>query len=96
MSSIGGARVNALENIVVNTNVLADNEIDLVSYQLALAYDGDNLEYFGKAVAGTADGAAAWQIKKLAYSGSNLVSMDYADGVKTFTKTWNSRATYTY
>lgn len=62
-----------------------------------LAYDGSgNLQYLGKALAGSATSAAKWQICKFTWSGSNLTDIQYADGVNTFTKVWDSRAGYSY
>ena len=47
--------------------------------------------YVGEAEPGTADSAAAWRIKKVTSTG-----VAWADGVATFTKVWNSRASYAY
>ena len=66
------------------------------SYTSAFAYNGTNLEYLGKALPGSLKTAAAWQIKKLIYSGSDLTDIQYADGNKNFDNIWNDRATYTY
>lgn len=58
---------------------------------------GSNLIYFGQALTGSSTGSGVWQIRKFTYDGSNnLVSMLYADGTIAFTKTWTSRASYTY
>lgn len=65
-------------------------------YTKAFAYNGTNIEYIGVAPAGTAKSAAGWMIKKLSYSGSDLTDIQFADGVLTFTKVWNDRATYSY
>ena len=58
---------------------------------------GSNPIYYGIAPPGASTGSAVWQIRKFAYDGSgNLTSMLYADGTNAFTKTWTSRAGYTY
>lgn len=63
----------------------------------SFAYDGsDNLVYAGKAAPGTATSTAAWQVRKLSYTGANLVTVQYADGSLAFARTWDGRAGYTY
>lgn len=52
-----------------------------------------NLVYLGKAVAGTATSSAAWQIKRYNKSAG---TMTFADDITTFTKTWDSRTSYSY
>jgi hypothetical protein len=43
-------------------------------------YDGsNNLIYAGFAIPGTAEGTRSWQIKKLAYSGTNLTSVKWPE-----------------
>ncbi len=49
--------------------------------------------YVGEAVAGSGDADAVWRIKRYLVS---TFSGYYADGVSTFTKVWNDRATYAY
>lgn len=49
--------------------------------------------YVGEAVAGSSDADPVWRIKR--YLTSSF-SGYYADGVTTFTKVWDDRATYTY
>jgi hypothetical protein len=51
--------------------------------------------YIGQADPGTASSAATWRIKKIVESGTGT-SVDWADGVATFTKVWDDRLTYTY
>ena len=52
--------------------------------------------YIGLAAAGTATSAAAWQIKKLTYSGTDVVSILYAGGSIAFTAIWDNRAALSY
>jgi len=62
-----------------------------------LDYDGsDNVIYYGLASPGSATSAAVWQIKKLTYAGSNLTSMRWANGAKTFANVWDNRAALSY
>lgn len=49
--------------------------------------------YVGEAVAGSSDSSAVWRIKRYLTS---TFSGYYADGVSTFTKVWDDRASYTY
>lgn len=51
--------------------------------------------YVGEAAPGADEADAVWRIRKI--DSSSGVSVRYADGVKTFNKVWNDRATaYTY
>lgn len=52
--------------------------------------------YIGEALPGTSKGASLWRIKKITYSGTTVTDVQWADGVSTFTKEWDERATYTY
>lgn len=52
-----------------------------------------NLVYLGKAEAGTATSSAAWQIKRY---NKTTGHMSFADDITTFTKTWDSRTSYSY
>lgn len=52
-----------------------------------------NLVYLGKALPGSLEGDAAWQIKRYNKSAGH---MSFADDETTFTKVWSDRATYNY
>lgn len=52
-----------------------------------------NLVYLGKALPGSLEGDAAWQIKRYNKSAGH---MSFADNVTTFNKTWDDRTTYNY
>lgn len=56
--------------------------------------DVDNI-YVGDAAVGSSESSAAWRIYKAVFIGTT-VTRKYADGVSTFTKVWNDRASYTY
>ena len=51
--------------------------------------------YIGKAAPGTAANAAAWQIARLDETTADI-ALKYADGVASFSKVWDSRASYSY
>jgi hypothetical protein len=51
--------------------------------------------YVGEAVAGTLPSVAEWRIQKIDES-INPVEVRFADGVTSFTKEWDERASYTY
>lgn len=61
------------------------------TYDINLDEASSTVLYVGEAEPGTADSAAAWRIKKVTPTG-----VSWADAVTTFTKVWNSRASYTY
>lgn len=61
------------------------------TYDLNLDEASSTVLYVGEAEPGTADSAAAWRIKRVTPTG-----VSWADAVSTFTKVWNSRASYTY
>ncbi len=53
--------------------------------------------YIGRALAGTAESDAGWQIKKVTYDGSDFFIADnFAEGTNGYDKVWNDRAGYTY
>lgn len=85
---------NRLRRVVVG----ADGAIAGAANQILLDYDsGTNPIYIGVTTAGTATSASTWQIRKLTFDANdNVTSIKYADGVTTFTKEWDDRATYTY
>ena len=65
--------------------------------QKEIAYDvNGNPEFVGTAPPGAATSAPRWRIQKLIYSGSNVVSVRFADGTAGFGKVWDNRASYTY
>ena len=78
-------------------SVNVTNNLDLKAYKTAISYDGNGeVEYVGEAEAGTADGDNVWRIKKLIYSSGDVIDVQWADGVDTFTKSWTGREGYTY
>ena len=62
-----------------------------------MAYNvDDNIEYFRVAQAGSSAASSVWKIKKFGYSGSNIVSITFADSVTAYNKIWDDRASYSY
>ncbi len=64
-------------------------------------YDGsNNLIYAGFALPGSTEGVREWQIKKLAYTGTNLTSVKWPElsskASTSYSFSWTDRATYTY
>lgn len=72
--------------------------IEAKKYQEKITYNVNNLEeYHGWADAKGSAVDAIWLIQKITYNATNLAeSITYADGVITFSKVWDDRATYTY
>lgn len=64
-------------------------------YAIRVDEVSSSLIYRAEAVAGSANSAAVWRIQKISISGS-VITVQWADGVSTFTKVWNDRLTYTY
>jgi hypothetical protein len=64
-------------------------------------YDGsNNLIYAGFALPGSSETDRVWQIKRLGYSGTNLVIVDWAElngsSSTTYNFAWSDRAIYVY
>lgn len=51
--------------------------------------------YIGKAVTGTSNGAAAWQVQRITESGA-VLTIEWADGDSSFDNVWNNRASLSY
>ena len=64
-------------------------------YEVQLDDAGSGVTYVGEADPGSGNGSAVWRIKRITETGLDL-HVDWADGVSTFTKVWDSRAGYTY
>lgn len=54
-----------------------------------------DLLYVGEAEAGSAEADPVWRIYRADFAGNSATKL-YADGLSTFTKVWNDRASYTY
>lgn len=78
-------------------SVNANGSIDINTAQFASRIDevSSSVTYVGKAVAGTSNATAAWQIYRLTTSGSST-TIEYADGDVSFNNVWNNRASLSY
>jgi hypothetical protein len=66
-------------------------------HKVAMARDGSgNVEYVGLAAIGAAKSAAAWQIRKLVYTGDEIDDILWAEGDTDFDHIWDDRAGLSY
>jgi hypothetical protein len=82
----------------VDTNVGAiqvvapsDNKAQRIAYT-----SGGLPEYIGFARAGSTEGTAAWQIKKIIYSGTNIIQVLWCDGNAKYDNLWTGYAGFSY
>ena len=69
----------------------------MATYQRRIDYDGGTEPiYIGEALPGTSESASRWQIRKTTYAAGLPTDVDYADNDKSFSKSWDLRATYDY
>lgn len=54
-----------------------------------------SVTYIGKAVPGTSEASASWQLQKLTISGT-ITTIAFADGDELFNNSWSNRASATY
>ena len=76
-----------------------DGSIVTIEPGLTTAMENDSMGmaiYIGYTAAGTAKSVTGWRIQKFTYTNNVVTDIQWADGVSTFTKIWDSRATYTY
>lgn len=76
----------------VNNRLLVSSNDDLTVYDFEKD-DTGVYTYLGNAAPGTADSAASWRIARVVNATG---VMKHADGVGTFSKVWDDRASYTY
>ena len=77
--------------------IITIEEVAVEKNTQALDYDGNgNLIYSGEANAGTLKSSAGWAIKKLIYSGNDVVDVVWANGSTDKVNIWNDRASLTY
>lgn len=65
------------------------------NYAVRIDQVSSSVIYRAEALAGSAEGSAVWRIQKITISGDD-VTIQWADGVSTFTKIWTNRLSYTY
>lgn len=87
---------NTVEVVKLNPSTgTLDRDIDKSALETLIDVASATVTYVGKAAPNTATSAASWQIKKID-STTNPTSIKFADGVTSFTKVWDNRATFTY
>jgi hypothetical protein len=93
----GATSENQLEMIGYLDDILAEIQSDTANKTLTVRLDevSDTLFYVGKAVVGSVDANAVWQIVRYTTTGVILKS-EYANGAEAFNQIWNDRATLTY
>lgn len=67
-----------------------------VPYAKRIDWVSDTVLYKGEAAVGTLDGGATWRIQRITLGADDDVTVEWADGVSDFTKTWTNRLSYTY
>lgn len=65
-------------------------------YTQMIQYSGSNPEYVGEGLPGASEDSAVWRIKKIGYSGSNPISVKWAEGTEKFTNKWSEKEDYSY
>lgn len=87
---------NTVAIVKLNPSTSAlEREIDTSALEMLIDEASATVTYIGKSPVNSATSAAVWQIKKVD-STSNPTSIKFADGVTSFTKIWDDRATFTY
>lgn len=69
---------------------------DEVAFAERVDVISDALIYRAEATPGTLDNEDKWRVRRLTIASDDDVTVEWADGVATFTKVWDDRLTYTY
>jgi len=89
--------IDAAGHLQIDVLTMPEVEVGEVPYTTLTTDDGSSrVEYVGWALPGTATSAETWRIAKLSYTAGGNPLLKWADGVATFTKEWDEKATYTY
>lgn len=76
---------------------LAKSDLPATAWLKKFDYDSNNyLIYEGWAAPGSLTSTAVWAIRKYTYSGSNLVTTQWADGDTNEDNMWDNRVALTY
>lgn len=78
------------------TDTLAAVGDDDMAYSKRVDFVGETVIYRGEAPVGSAENSAVWRIRKILIAVDGDVTETWADGVSSFTKTWDLRTTYNY
>lgn len=65
-------------------------------YSKRIDFVTDDEIYRGEAEVGTAEGSAAWRIRKVLIASDGDITETWAGGTAAFDKAWNLRSTYNY
>jgi len=90
---VAGSGVTLTYNDVSNSLTISAG--DEMPYDTLIDESG-SFTYVGKAQAGSTESSASWRIYRIDESSSPDIEIRYADGVVTFNKIWDNRATYSY
>lgn len=82
----GGISITAMPTVSADV-------ISLPTYALRFDSSASPILYLGQAAAGSADGAASWQIQQI---NTSVISIKFAGGSTAFTSIWNNRAALVY
>ena len=69
---------------------------DMVDYATRNDFVGDTVIYRGKAVVGSVEGSAVWQIKRVNFAVDGDSTVEYADSDNLFDNVWTNRASLIY
>ena len=86
--------IDSSGNPISGTNPLPITQEGDYAVQFAENSGDSNIEYYGKAVIGSATSAAVWQIKKI--DNTSGVSITWADSNESFDNIWDSRESLSY
>lgn len=86
------------ENSVAEENQYAIPVRPLLTAAYAVRYEdaGSGISYLGRALVGATDADGLWQLQLIDQSVAGTISIKYPNGVPTFDKVWNDRASYIY
>lgn len=96
--SSGGptSNVNVIGTVGITDTQLRAAPLAITEAELSQRVDDlDTTMYVGKATTGTSDSSSLWKIKKITFSGSEIITK-WANGNSNYTNSWDARASYSY
>jgi len=74
------------------------NDVDISkTYKQFMSYNVDGMvEYIGLALPSSLSSESRWSIRKLTYSGTNLIEINFAGGSNEMVFIWDNRSNYSY
>lgn len=93
----GATSENQLEMIGYLDDILTEIQSDTANKTLTVRLDevSDTLFYVGKAVVGSLDSEAKWQVVRYTTTGV-VLKAEYSNGAEAFNQIWNNRTSLTY